>query len=403
MKIRFGLCLLLFFISSLPTHAVEPIIIDLSLQYNGVFWTTGDFVISSNTIVQNGVIKINGLSDSVVLKGENLVLRNVTIDSRKTTSTSKGIIELQNTNRAVIQDVIIDGENQRRAIYCNTSANDTSITNVDVVGKIAWGILFDDMDNDTRAVVNGYNYPIGSGLYITNYKFGHENSTGAGDAIEINCPRYRFKNIRVNGALVRRTNRAGENGLGIAFAQCSDVEVRNVEVYNTGHDGIHFEHSYDCFVENFTIVGSWRAIGVSHSKNVTVREGTVTNTGAWVISYNTVVNAIPMQNSTFENIVFDGCYNNGFLVSNAENLMFRNLTLKNYNASQNYGVIHFYNQSIGSVYDSTIEDVQILRDQGVNNPLAAICVEGGGTGNRIKGITSVGYEKKLIIDGNDFY
>ncbi len=252
--------LFLSFFLLLTIHQANAVtIIDITVLYSGILWISEEYPINANTIVQNGIIKFSTNAASVVFKGQIPTLKNVTVDSRQTSNPLKGIIELQNTNGALIQDVIIDGDNSRRSIYCNTSANNTNITNVDVVGKIAWGILFDDMDNNTRAVVNGYNYPIGSGLYINNFKFGREDSTGAGDAIEINCPRYRFKKIRVNNVLVRKTNRTDANGLGIAFAQCSDVEVRNVEVRNTGHDSIHFEHSYDCFVENFTIVKTFTA------------------------------------------------------------------------------------------------------------------------------------------------
>ncbi len=364
---------------------------------------SSDVVIPSNVKVFGGTIKFLNQS-SIILQGNKPSIYNVTIESQVYGIGERGIIELVNTNAASLKNIKILGDNDATAILCKTRANNTYIKNMDISGKIAWGLLFNDGESEQGKgyrTVQGINYSggrLGSGLYIHNFKFGNVDSTRKGDGIEINAPDYGFDDVVIKNALIRRANRTNDfssNGIGLGFANCTNVKLKDLRVYNTGHDAIHFEKGRNHLIKNFYVKNSYRTIGVSHTENSVFQKGLSFDSNIWIASYNHVSQK-PMENVIFKDITFDGAKEYGILLSNAKNISFTKITLKDYNGSPTTPIIQFYDAGKGSVFNSKLTEIKIIKANGRVMSAPIIGILSGSTNNCLSNIVFKGYDINSI-------
>ena len=364
-----------------------------------IIYVSSDIIIPSNVKVFGGTIKFLNQS-SIILKGNKPSMYNVTIDSQVYGIRTRGIIELVNTEGANLKSIKILGDNDATAILCKTRAKTTYIEDIDISGKIAWGLLFNDAESEQGKgyrTVQGIDYSVeglGSGLYIDNFKFGNVKSTRNGDGIEINAPDYGFDDIVIKDVLVRKANRANDassNGIGLGFANCMNVKLEDLKVYNTGHDAIHFEKGKNHLIKNFYVKNSYRTIGISHTEHSLFQKGLSFDSDIWIASYNRLSQK-PLENVTFEDITFDGAKEYGILLSNAKNINFKKITLKNYNGSATTPIIQFYDAGKGSVFNSKLTEIKIIKANGRLMSSSIIGILKGSINNRLSNIVFDGYD-----------
>jgi|GEM_PF-5851158 len=368
-------------------------------------WITGEIIIPSGMKVCNGTVVFESGDSVLVLTGASPSLEHMKVDSRTANNfdrVQRGIVELRATTKAVIRDVEITGKNNRKAIFCNTTANGTEILDVKVNGGIGWGILFSDATSEQfpeYRKIGDEDYTgqqLGKGLLIDGFTYSNlpeEADPGtyyAGDAVEINCPDHSFEGITVRNVYIANTRKNGNsNGIGLVFARCFDVTVEQVEVNNTAHDGIHFEKGGTHRVSHFTTNGCNRALVTTHTTDSHFKHGTCLNSGKWLASYSDR-DFGTMTGAWFEDILFDGCSENGFLVSNARQATFKNLTCRNYRG-QGKTVLRFYDQAKGAVHGSLLEEIHFDKGESSVIPQYLIGMTDGCSGNVLRKITSTGY------------
>lgn len=382
-------------------------IVDLN---NTSVYVNTEIKITDKITIRNGRIRFTGSEATLTLRGLSPILENIVIDSSAINNANRGIIELINTNGAKLNTVTISGDNNRKAIFCKTIASETYLNNVTVSGNIGWGVLFNDAvseQNDNFRIVENKNYdgvPIGSGLYVTNFKFENGvDSLRTGDGFEINCPDFGFSNIKINGISIKNTKKSASNGIGIGFARCNDVNVDQIYVEASASDAIHFEKGSNHTITNFELLNCDRALMASHTENTKYIKGNCVNSGSWIISYSDRVgeNYPPSKNMLFENITFDGAKRRGFLISNTSGSIFRNLTCTNYNGNESMPIILFYQvtSDVSPVTDSLLDTIYFRRGSSIKNPPFLISFEKGGFRNKIKNIDQSQYlDGKIFID-----
>jgi len=366
--------------------------------------------IIDHVTVRNGRIRFTGNEATITLRGRQPVLDNITIDAASTSSI-RGIIEFINTTDAKLNLVTITGDTDRKAIFCKTAATDTRLENVTVTGNIGWGVLFNDavseQSDKNYRFVEGRDYStiaIGSGLYVTNFKFENGvNSLKTGDGFEINCPDHGFSNIKINGISIKNTKKSSSNGIGIGFARCSNVCIDQIYIESSASDAIHFEKGAHHKITNFELVNCDRALMASHTDDTQYIGGTCLNSGSWIISYSDREGEKypPSRSMLFENIIFDGAKRRGFLISNTSDSIFRNITCKNYNGNESMPIILFYkvNAIVSPVTDSLLDTIYFVRGSSLKNPPYLIFFEKGGLRNKIINIDQSQYpEGKIFID-----
>lgn len=379
---------------------------DCIVDLNGTnVWIAERIDIPAGVRIINGAIKFSGAA-SLVLIEDSSALEDIYVYSQGYSSNDP-IIELVNTRNASLKRVKVDGFNNRKSVLCRTKAYDTVIDDLDILGDLGWGLLFNDSVQEQGAdyrIFDTKNYrdePLGSGLTISNYKFGNMNSKRAGDGLEINCPDHGFSNITINGVEIRKTNATTANGIGVGIANCTGVRAKNINVRNAALSGIHFEKGGDHIVEDFYIENAKRAISIGHTDGTTFRKGECVNSGKWLTAYNTLPTKPAAANCVLEDVTFRGCSENGIMIANAEKFILRRVKLEGYCGSETGSLIKLYQEhpELPGVTNSLIEDLQISSVDGTTKPDTLINVENS-PGNKIKNIFVEGYDRTIKVDGN---
>lgn len=207
--------------------------------------------------IVNGSLKIMP-SSSLVLIGDKVSLKNVDVSRWwKGDSNWYGDVRLHLTDGCVIEDCNFSAYASSPRIFCNTSANNTTIRNC--AFSEGFGILFNDGEPDNRKY-NGvvYTDTIGKGLIVDNCTFNTEGKAVeyAGDNVEVNTPNHRFSDVRVTNCVSYGAKEDYNVGMGFGFAQvdnivCSNNILSNIE----GSGAIHMEactnvESNDNVIEN---------------------------------------------------------------------------------------------------------------------------------------------------------
>jgi hypothetical protein len=229
---------------------------NLTVNLGGRSFLVGRINVPSNVKIINGKFILKAGIDGIFLTGNKIMLQDLIIDAG--TSDKRGAIRLHNSNNVLIKNVDILGNNGGFGIYCNTKATNTKIENV-YIPHFSMGILFNDSIIEQGAGfrdLDGVTYTgsIGEGLFIKDSIIGESDKTKGGDAIEINCPDNGFSNIRTINVTINKSVDGGGTGIGIGFANCNNVLVKECTVkYALGSGGIHFEKGYNLKALNNTL------------------------------------------------------------------------------------------------------------------------------------------------------
>lgn len=229
--------------------------------------------------ITNGSLKIMPGS-SLVLTGDNVSLKNVNISRWwKGDCYWNGDVRLHLTNGCVIEDCNFSSDASSPSIFCNTSANDTTIKNCTF--SEGFGILFDDGNAGNRKYNDVlYTETIGKGLIVDNCTFNTDGKPVQyeGDNVEVNTPNCRFSDVQVTNC-VSYGAKIGDNvGMGFGFAQvdnlvCSDNILSNIE----GSGAIHMEACTDVESKNNVVRNSQYGIMCIYTNNALYDNNTIEN------------------------------------------------------------------------------------------------------------------------------
>jgi hypothetical protein len=373
---------------------------------------SSDVTIPSNVKVFNGTISFNAIV-RVILTGKGCCLEDVVINANTYGKWDSGVVELVDTDKALLKSVTINGDFNGIGLYCKTKATNTRIKGLTIEGKISWGILFNDGESEQGVgyrKVSGVDYAtqsLGYGLYIEDYVFNNtstDSSLRYGDGVEINCPDFGFSDINIKRA--RITNPAHKDapgsasGMGLGFARCNNVVIDNITIKGAQYDALHFENlSENIIVTNFLVDSSVTGIKLGNIDTVILKSGIITNCTQWLIQTSTdtakSVKNVSVEDLTFKNNAVNQAYNSsikGIHLSGAENMNFKNIRCVNYGATDTIvrlGLSEF-NAAINDVYNSSFDNFVFVKGStNVTGPLLKLGAKS--TGNVVKNMSIIGY------------
>lgn len=229
--------------------------------------------------IVNGSLKIMPGS-SLVLTGNKVSLKSVDISRWwKGDSCWNGDVRLHLTDGCVIEDCKFSAYASSPRIFCNTSANNTTIRNCTF--SEGFGILFNDGEPDNRKY-NGavYTDTIGKGLIVDNCTFNTEGKAVeySGDNVEVNTPNHRFSDVRVTNCVSYGAKEDYNVGMGFGFAQvdnlvCSNNILSNIE----GSGAIHMEVCTNVESKNNVVKDSQYGIMCLATKTAVYENNTIEN------------------------------------------------------------------------------------------------------------------------------
>ncbi len=312
---------------------------------------SGEIIIPEGMILRNMTLKYPEMF-SLVPYGNHIRFENVKLYTQGHTSDT-AIIELLDTKNFSVDRLEIFGDNNRKAILCRSSAVDTVLRHLSISGNIGFGILFNDsireQGRDYRTI-KGVDYsdrPVASGISIQHYNFGYVGMTRAGDGIEMNAPDEGISSIDLDSIFIHSTltsSSTASNGIGLGFANCTDVKLNKAIVNNTGKFGIHFEKGANHDVTNFSTHNSKRALSVAHTENTTFSKGVCTNSEELFISYNTLNDRNPCSKTTLKDVDFYGFTDKGIWSSNSESIELINVSIDGHFSKPSQPYIKLYQQ-----------------------------------------------------------
>ena len=311
-----------------------------------------------------------------------------------------GIINIHLGNGVVIDNIeITDGSNSGQVgIFCSTIANNTTIKNCKI-DYASWGILFNDQVAEAR-IVDGIDYTgqsIGSGLILANNSVGATDklSTAYGDAIEINTPSERFKDIKCIGNVCKTTKTSNSaNGLGFGFANVDNIVVSNntVSGVDVAAGALHVENSTNVNISDNVVYDS--TTGVSASAN----NGCIVSSNSLSVSQSAItsnsISSSRASNYTINSNVCTGTYEYGVL------LYGHDATNISDNVFENYSINAI---SINSTEDFNAEYIGIYNNIFVNTSNVSILAISTSAGNTVKNLRSQGNTFNTISGKDSSY
>ena len=229
--------------------------------------------------ITNGSLKIMPGS-SLVLTGNNVSLKSVDISRWwKGDSCWNGDVRLHLTDGCVIEDCNFSAYASSPRIFCNTSANNTTIRNCTF--SEGFGILFNDGEPENRKYNDVvYTDTIGKGLIVDNCTFNTEGKAVeyAGDNVEVNTPNHRFSDVRVTNCISYGAKEDYNVGMGFGFAQVDNVVCSNNILSNIeGSGAIHMEVCTNVESKNNVVKDSQYGIMCLATKTAVYENNTIEN------------------------------------------------------------------------------------------------------------------------------